>query len=268
MSTDLAALAAELKAKGVRALTVAWCDSNGIQRSRSAPSTSSPRQSSAAWASRSCSPCSIRRTTSTGASRASIPRRATSASRPCPSASSSSLASPPSPGLPASSGCRRAPLGALLPGCARAAGRARERPRLRVQGRTRAGVVHRPGLRRARRCAPRARLQPERDARRERVPLSSCSPTSTTTGSASGRSTPSTPGRSSSCRSMPRIRSMRPTTSCSRARRSARPHARNGLRASFAPLITPTASATAGTSTSRSTRTAAICCRAAMDPRA
>jgi glutamine synthetase len=34
---DLAALAAELKAKGVRALTVAWCDSNGIQRSRSAP---------------------------------------------------------------------------------------------------------------------------------------------------------------------------------------------------------------------------------------
>ena len=38
MSTqDLAALAAELKAKGVRALTVAWCDSNGIQRSRSAP---------------------------------------------------------------------------------------------------------------------------------------------------------------------------------------------------------------------------------------
>ena len=38
MSTqDLAALAAELKSKGVRALTVAWCDSNGIQRSRSAP---------------------------------------------------------------------------------------------------------------------------------------------------------------------------------------------------------------------------------------
>ena len=38
MSTqDLAALAAELKAKGVRALTVTWCDSNGIQRSRSAP---------------------------------------------------------------------------------------------------------------------------------------------------------------------------------------------------------------------------------------
>jgi glutamine synthetase len=36
-TTDLAALAAELKAKGVRALTVAWCDSNGIQRSRSAP---------------------------------------------------------------------------------------------------------------------------------------------------------------------------------------------------------------------------------------
>ena len=36
-NTDLAALAAELKAKGVRALTVAWCDSNGIQRSRSAP---------------------------------------------------------------------------------------------------------------------------------------------------------------------------------------------------------------------------------------
>jgi glutamine synthetase len=34
---DLAALAAELKAKGVRALTVTWCDSNGIQRSRSAP---------------------------------------------------------------------------------------------------------------------------------------------------------------------------------------------------------------------------------------
>jgi glutamine synthetase len=34
---DLAALAAELKGKGVRALTVAWCDSNGIQRSRSAP---------------------------------------------------------------------------------------------------------------------------------------------------------------------------------------------------------------------------------------
>jgi glutamine synthetase len=34
---DLAALAAELKAKGVRALTVAWCDSNGIQRSRTAP---------------------------------------------------------------------------------------------------------------------------------------------------------------------------------------------------------------------------------------
>ena len=38
MSTqDLAALAAELKAKGVRALTMTWCDSNGIQRSRSAP---------------------------------------------------------------------------------------------------------------------------------------------------------------------------------------------------------------------------------------
>ena len=36
-NTDLAALAAELKAKGVRALTVAWCDANGIQRSRSAP---------------------------------------------------------------------------------------------------------------------------------------------------------------------------------------------------------------------------------------
>jgi glutamine synthetase len=34
---NLAALAAELKAKGVRALTVTWCDSNGIQRSRSAP---------------------------------------------------------------------------------------------------------------------------------------------------------------------------------------------------------------------------------------
>ncbi|HET6172962.1 MAG TPA: glutamine synthetase family protein [Gaiellales bacterium] len=34
---DLAALTAELKAKGVRALTVTWCDSNGIQRSRSAP---------------------------------------------------------------------------------------------------------------------------------------------------------------------------------------------------------------------------------------
>jgi glutamine synthetase len=34
---DLAALAAELKSKGVRALTVAWCDSNGIQRSRTAP---------------------------------------------------------------------------------------------------------------------------------------------------------------------------------------------------------------------------------------
>jgi glutamine synthetase len=34
---DLAALAAELKAKGVRALTMTWCDSNGIQRSRSAP---------------------------------------------------------------------------------------------------------------------------------------------------------------------------------------------------------------------------------------
>jgi glutamine synthetase len=36
-NTDLAALAAELKAKGVRALTVTWCDANGIQRSRSAP---------------------------------------------------------------------------------------------------------------------------------------------------------------------------------------------------------------------------------------
>ena len=36
-NTDLAALAAELKAKGVRALTVTWCDSNGIQRSRTAP---------------------------------------------------------------------------------------------------------------------------------------------------------------------------------------------------------------------------------------
>ena len=36
-TTDLAALAAELKAKGVRALTVTWCDANGIQRSRSAP---------------------------------------------------------------------------------------------------------------------------------------------------------------------------------------------------------------------------------------
>ncbi|MDX6538673.1 MAG: glutamine synthetase [Gaiellales bacterium] len=36
-TTDLAALAAELKAKGVRALTVAWADANGIQRSRSAP---------------------------------------------------------------------------------------------------------------------------------------------------------------------------------------------------------------------------------------
>jgi glutamine synthetase len=35
--TDLAALTAELKAKGVRAVTVAWCDANGIQRSRSAP---------------------------------------------------------------------------------------------------------------------------------------------------------------------------------------------------------------------------------------
>ena len=36
-TTDLAALTAELKAKGVRALTVTWCDANGIQRSRSAP---------------------------------------------------------------------------------------------------------------------------------------------------------------------------------------------------------------------------------------
>jgi glutamine synthetase len=36
-TTDLAALAAELKAKGVRALTVTWADANGIQRSRSAP---------------------------------------------------------------------------------------------------------------------------------------------------------------------------------------------------------------------------------------
>ncbi len=36
-NTDLAALAAELKEKGVRALTVTWCDANGIQRSRSAP---------------------------------------------------------------------------------------------------------------------------------------------------------------------------------------------------------------------------------------
>jgi glutamine synthetase len=36
-NTDLAALAAELKAKGVRGLTVTWCDSNGIQRSRTAP---------------------------------------------------------------------------------------------------------------------------------------------------------------------------------------------------------------------------------------
>ena len=36
-TTDLAALAAELKAKGVRALTVAWADANGIQRSRTAP---------------------------------------------------------------------------------------------------------------------------------------------------------------------------------------------------------------------------------------
>ena len=36
-NTDLAALAADLKAKGVRALTVTWCDSNGIQRSRTAP---------------------------------------------------------------------------------------------------------------------------------------------------------------------------------------------------------------------------------------
>jgi glutamine synthetase len=36
-NTDLAALAAELKAKGVRALTMTWCDANGIQRSRSAP---------------------------------------------------------------------------------------------------------------------------------------------------------------------------------------------------------------------------------------
>ena len=80
------------------------------------PSTSSPRPSSAAWASRSCSPCSIRRTTSTGASRASTPRRATSASRPCPSASSSSPASPPSPGLPASSGCRRGRAGSTATG--------------------------------------------------------------------------------------------------------------------------------------------------------
>jgi len=36
-TTDLAALTAELKAKGVPALTVTWCDANGIQRSRSAP---------------------------------------------------------------------------------------------------------------------------------------------------------------------------------------------------------------------------------------
>jgi glutamine synthetase len=36
-TTDLAALTAELKAKGVLALTVTWCDANGIQRSRSAP---------------------------------------------------------------------------------------------------------------------------------------------------------------------------------------------------------------------------------------
>jgi glutamine synthetase len=36
-TTDLAALAAELKANGVRALTVTWCDANGIQRSRTAP---------------------------------------------------------------------------------------------------------------------------------------------------------------------------------------------------------------------------------------
>ena len=58
-------------------------------------------------------------------------------------------------------------LGALLPRGARADRRARRGPGLRIQGRLRARVVHRPGLRRARRGPPRPGVQPERDARRD-----------------------------------------------------------------------------------------------------
>ena len=54
----------------------------------------------------------------------------------------------------------------------------------------------------------------------------------------------------------PPTRSRRPTCSCSHARRSTRQRAPHGLRASFAPLVTLEAAATAGTRTARSCATA------------
>ena len=83
-NTDLAALAAELKAKGVRALTVTWCDPTASSARAPPRSTSSPPPSNAAWAAPSCLPCSTPTTTSTGASRASTRRPATSALKAVP----------------------------------------------------------------------------------------------------------------------------------------------------------------------------------------
>ena len=131
-------------------------------------STSSPRPSTAAWAAPSCSPSSTRTITSPGASRAcdtptgdfrvkAVPERIVQL------AGTADLRLGPRP-LWLQEGPR-------WEHCYRAAlerdRRARGGPRLRVQGRPRARVVHRPGLRRAGGGAPRARLQPERDARRE-----------------------------------------------------------------------------------------------------
>ena len=239
-TTDLAALAAELKAKGVRALTVTWCDANGIQRSRSAPID---KLASAVERGMGCSflfavfdthdHIALGRR-GRGHADGRLPRQGRARAHR-PARRPAGVRVGPGPAVAAGGPA----LGALLPRGARAHRRARGRPRLRVQGRPRARVVHRRGLRRADGGASRARLQPERDARRQRVRLRAARATSTPTGSRSGRSTPSTAGRRWRSRSTPTD----PLTAADNqllARETIRDASRsNGLRSSFAPLITP-----------------------------
>ena len=88
---------------------------------------------------------------------------------------------------------------------------------------------------------PRAGLRAARDARRSTSSARSCWPTSRPTASWSASCTPSTASPRWSSRSAPPIPWRPPTCSCSPARRSTRRPARHGLRASFAPLVTPEA---------------------------
>ena len=238
-TTDLAALAAELKAKGVRALTVAWCDSNGIQRSRSAPID---KLASAVERGMGCSflfavfdshdhiHWGVEGVdTPTGDFRVkAVPERIVQ------------LAGQPAfawaPGQlwlqegPRWEHCYRAALERHR--------RARSGPGLRVQGRTRARVVHRPGLRRAGGGAPRPGLQPERDARRERVRLRAARRPRRQR--ARHRADPRrvrlvAAGALARCQG-----SAHAADDQLLARETIRTAARaNGLRASFAPLITP-----------------------------